>query len=76
MQVIPAAIGEVQPPQEGHYLVHHQQLLMMGPQRHLVWVAHHLEEFMREGLGETKTEVVLGGRIQRCKDEMFKEREG
>lgn len=35
-----------------------------------------MEDFMREGLGETKTEVVLGERMQRWKDEMFKEREG
>lgn len=49
VQVIPAAIGEVQPPQEGHYLVHNQELLMMGPQGHLVWVAHDLPQVGERG---------------------------
>lgn len=65
LQVVPAAVGEVQPPQEGHYLVHDQELLMMGPQRHLVRVAHHLQqvwgEVMRAGLGERRWRHWEGG---------------
>lgn len=43
LHVIPAAEGQVQPAQERHHLVYHQELLMMGPQCHKVWVSHHLE---------------------------------
>lgn len=77
MQVIPAAIGKVQSPQECYHLVYHQELLMMGPQRHLVWVTHHLEQAGRVhevGLGEGKQEV-LGGREERWKDETVRKQE-
>lgn len=50
---VPAPIGQVQPSQEGHRLVHHNQLLVVGPEEDdggdVVGMAHHLKGEEREG---------------------------